>query len=207
VDIPGGPADGRGLIQSPPSQEPARRGCSLREASCVRARHRIAGLLRGKQNWLRCATIPGPSRPTRLPFTGNRASRTGTTSSTRRSSSIGWIWISRAPRVSMPWRISQPRMPQWTCWDAKYTYWAIRPFMLGVTPLFATPNHPSHPAAHGCYSGSISAVLAYLFPHDAIDLNALGNEAGRVAALARYLLSQRHRCGIGSGSRGCQARN
>ena len=64
------------------------------------------------------------------------------------------------------------------CWDAKYTYWAIRPFMLGVTPLFTTPNHPSYPAAHGCYSGSISAVLAYLFPHDAVDLNALGNEAG-----------------------------
>jgi membrane-associated phospholipid phosphatase len=64
------------------------------------------------------------------------------------------------------------------CWDAKYTYWAIRPFMLGVTPLFPTPNHPSYPAAHGCYSGSISAVLAYLFPHDAIALNALGNEAG-----------------------------
>jgi hypothetical protein len=50
--------------------------------------------------------------------------------------------------------------------------------MLGVTPLFTTPNHPSYPAAHGCFSGSISAVLAYQFPHDAVDLNALGNEAG-----------------------------
>jgi len=39
-------------------------------------------------------------------------------------------------------------------------------------------SHPSYPAAHGCYSGSISAVLAYLFPHDAIDFNALRNEAG-----------------------------
>ena len=35
-----------------------------------------------------------------------------------------------------------------------------RPFMLGVTPLFPTPNHPSYRAAHGCFSGSISAVLA-----------------------------------------------
>jgi len=50
--------------------------------------------------------------------------------------------------------------------------------MLGVTPLFATPNHPVTRPRTGCYSGSISAVLAYLFPHDAIDLNALGNEAG-----------------------------
>lgn len=64
------------------------------------------------------------------------------------------------------------------CWDAKYTYWAIRPFMLGVTPLFPTPNHPSYPAAHGCLSGATSAVLAYLFPLDADALNALGNEAG-----------------------------
>jgi len=64
------------------------------------------------------------------------------------------------------------------CWDAKYTYWAIRPFMLGVTPLFPTPNHPSYPAAHGCLSRAISATLAYLFPHDAAALNALGNEAG-----------------------------
>jgi membrane-associated phospholipid phosphatase len=64
------------------------------------------------------------------------------------------------------------------CWDAKYTYWAIRPFMLGVTPLFTTPNHPSYPAAHGSFSGSISAVLASLFPQDAAALNALGTEAG-----------------------------
>jgi len=64
------------------------------------------------------------------------------------------------------------------CWDAKYTYWRIRPFMLGVNTLFPTPNHPSYPAAHGSLSGAISAVLAYLFPHDAVALNALGDEAG-----------------------------
>ena len=64
------------------------------------------------------------------------------------------------------------------CWDAKYTYWAIRPFMLGVTTLFPTPNHPSYPAAHGSLSGAISAVLAYLFPADTVALNGLGNEAG-----------------------------
>lgn len=28
------------------------------------------------------------------------------------------------------------------CWDAKYTYWAIRPFMLGATTIFRTPNPP-----------------------------------------------------------------
>jgi hypothetical protein len=35
-----------------------------------------------------------------------------------------------------------------------------------------------YPAAHGSLSGAISATLAYLFPHDAIALNALGDEAG-----------------------------
>jgi membrane-associated phospholipid phosphatase len=64
------------------------------------------------------------------------------------------------------------------CWDAKYTYWAVRPFMLGVSILFPTPNHPSYPAAHGALSGAISATLAYFFPYDAASLNALGAEAG-----------------------------
>lgn len=56
------------------------------------------------------------------------------------------------------------------CWDAKYTYWAIRPFQLDPTfsTLFPTPNHPSYPAAHGCFSSvtppggcvSVSAVCS-----------------------------------------------
>jgi hypothetical protein len=65
------------------------------------------------------------------------------------------------------------------CWDAKYTYWAIRPFMLGATTIFPTPNHPSYPAAHGCQSGAYSSALAYLFPRDADALNAMGTEAGQ----------------------------
>jgi membrane-associated phospholipid phosphatase len=66
------------------------------------------------------------------------------------------------------------------CWDAKYAYWAIRPFQLDPTvqPLFPTPNHPSYPAAHGCFSSAAAAALAHLFPHDAQSLNALADEAG-----------------------------
>jgi len=65
-------------------------------------------------------------------------------------------------------------------WDAKYTYWAIRPFQLdsSVTTLFPTPNHPSYPAAHGAASGSISEALAYAFPQEADASRALGTEAG-----------------------------
>ncbi len=65
------------------------------------------------------------------------------------------------------------------CWDAKYTYWAIRPFQLDpdVKPLFPTPNHPSYPAAHGTLSGAMTAILGYLFPSDAQHFRALGEQA------------------------------
>jgi membrane-associated phospholipid phosphatase len=55
------------------------------------------------------------------------------------------------------------------CWDAKYTYWAIRPFQLDPTfqTLFPSPNHPSYPSAHSCLSGAAGEMLAYLFPRDA----------------------------------------
>ncbi len=65
------------------------------------------------------------------------------------------------------------------CWDSKYAYWAIRPFQLDpeVKPLFPTPNHPSYPAAHGCFSTAQAVILGYLFPRDAAALAALAEEA------------------------------
>ena len=63
------------------------------------------------------------------------------------------------------------------CWDAKYTYWQIRPYQQGTTPAFPTPNHPSYPGAHACLSGAIGSVLAYLFPRDATVLNQRAEEA------------------------------
>jgi len=67
------------------------------------------------------------------------------------------------------------------CWDAKYTYWAIRPFQLdpSLKTVFPTPNHPSYPAAHGCLSSAAADALSYLFPRDAQTLNALADEAGQ----------------------------
>lgn len=65
------------------------------------------------------------------------------------------------------------------CYDAKYAYWAIRPFQLDpdFKPLFPTPNHPSYPAAHGCGNGALAAALAYLFPRDAQELTAIADAA------------------------------
>jgi membrane-associated phospholipid phosphatase len=66
------------------------------------------------------------------------------------------------------------------CWDAKFTYWAIRPNQLdpAVTTLFPNPNHPSYPSAHGCYSGAADRILSYLFPADADAFRAQAKEAG-----------------------------
>lgn len=66
------------------------------------------------------------------------------------------------------------------CWDAKYTYWAMRPFQLDpklVTP-FPTPNHPSYPAAHGCASSAIAGVEEALFPAEAQYIHDKADEAG-----------------------------
>jgi membrane-associated phospholipid phosphatase len=63
------------------------------------------------------------------------------------------------------------------CWDGKYTYWQIRPYQQGTTPVFPTPNHPSYPGAHACSSGASAWILAYLFPRDAASLNQRAEEA------------------------------
>jgi len=66
------------------------------------------------------------------------------------------------------------------CWDAKYAYWTIRPFQLDreFRTVFPTPNHPSYPAAHACYSMTSALVLGYLFPRDAAAIAVLGRESG-----------------------------
>ncbi len=65
------------------------------------------------------------------------------------------------------------------CWDAKYAFWYIRSPQLDaeLKPLFAPPNHPSYPAAHGCYSTAAAIVLAGVFPQDRDRLLALAKEA------------------------------
>jgi PAP2 superfamily protein len=67
------------------------------------------------------------------------------------------------------------------CWDAKYAYWAIRPFQLDpeVKTLFPTSNHPSYPAAHACQSGANGIILSYLFPSEASRFMALAQQADK----------------------------
>ena len=64
------------------------------------------------------------------------------------------------------------------CWDAKYTYWAMRPFQLDkeIVTLFPTPNHPSYPSGHGCTLGAVAATLGKLFPEQAEFINGVADK-------------------------------
>jgi hypothetical protein len=107
-----------------------------------------------------------------------------------------WFWNQQASKKVLEYRLDldPPRAARAyalasiaaydsgvACWDAKYTYWAIRPFQLSPTlqTVFPTPNHPSYPAAHGCFSSATAGALSYLFPRDAETLNGMADEAGQ----------------------------
>lgn len=66
------------------------------------------------------------------------------------------------------------------CWDAKYTYWTLRPFQLDPSfqPLFTTPNHPGYPSAHSCLSGAAGEMMGYLFPREAARYQTLVDVIG-----------------------------
>jgi membrane-associated phospholipid phosphatase len=53
--------------------------------------------------------------------------------------------------------------------DAKYTYWGIRPAQYDTLykPLIMTPPFPGYPSGHAAGAGATSAVLEYFFPADA----------------------------------------
>jgi membrane-associated phospholipid phosphatase len=68
------------------------------------------------------------------------------------------------------------------CWDAKLTYWLIRPWK--ADPLITTvaavgkPNHPSYPSGHSCASSSAASVLSAFFPEHTAQLDAMVIQAG-----------------------------
>ena len=68
------------------------------------------------------------------------------------------------------------------CWDAKETYWLIRPWQAdpAITQVAAVgrPNHPSYPSGHSCVSSSAASVLSRFFPHERAHLDAMVTDAG-----------------------------
>lgn len=69
---------------------------------------------------------------------------------------------------------------QIACWDAKLTYWFIRPSQAdpGITMPIALPNHPSYPSGHSCITAAILGVAADAFPSERTRLEAMVQEAG-----------------------------
>jgi len=66
------------------------------------------------------------------------------------------------------------------CYDAKYTYWLVRPYKAdpAITTPIPRPNHPSYPSSHACSSGASAYVLGAVFPSEATELASMADEAG-----------------------------
>jgi membrane-associated phospholipid phosphatase len=70
------------------------------------------------------------------------------------------------------------------CWDAKYTYWTLRPVTAVrrlIDPLWmsyiTTPPFPAYVSGHSTTSGAAATVLGAFFPGQADELDAMAEEA------------------------------
>nr|MDQ2732087.1 phosphatase PAP2 family protein [Armatimonadota bacterium] len=65
------------------------------------------------------------------------------------------------------------------CWDAKFTYWFIRPSQADPSINLAVPlpNFPSYTSGHASFSGAASTVLGYLFPAESPSVTAMAQQA------------------------------
>ncbi|HEX9958656.1 MAG TPA: phosphatase PAP2 family protein [Fibrella sp.] len=70
------------------------------------------------------------------------------------------------------------------CWDAKYTYWGIRPneYDTAYQPLLPTPPFPGYPSGHAVMSGLAGDLLTYFFPAD----KALFQKVAKDGAESRF---------------------
>ena len=86
------------------------------------------------------------------------------------------------------------------CWDAKLTYWFIRPPQadpaITLIPAIGLPNHPSYPSAHSCYCGAAAGILSGFFPAKTDSLNAMVAQAG----LARIYAGIHYRFDVETGA-------
>lgn len=65
--------------------------------------------------------------------------------------------------------------------DAKYSYWGIRPFQYDSTykPLIETPPFPGYPSGHAIGASTSSTVLEYFFPADAQKFQQLAKDCAQ----------------------------
>jgi hypothetical protein len=66
------------------------------------------------------------------------------------------------------------------CWDAKYTYWGIRPDQYDTTyspALMGTPPFPGYPSGHATISAVMAGLYSYFFPVEAAYFQSEAKEA------------------------------
>lgn len=71
------------------------------------------------------------------------------------------------------------------CWDAKYTYWGIRPNQYDTTfkpAILVTPPFPGYPSGHAALSGIMAGIYSYFFP----DEQQLFYQKAKEAAESRF---------------------
>ena len=71
------------------------------------------------------------------------------------------------------------------CWDAKYTYWGIRPNQYDTTfrpAILITPPFPGYPSGHAALSGAMAEIYSYFFP----DEKDLFRQKAKEAAESRF---------------------
>jgi hypothetical protein len=71
------------------------------------------------------------------------------------------------------------------CWDAKYTYWGIRPNQYDTTfrpAILITPPFPGYPSGHAAISGAMAEIYSYFFP----DEKDLFRQKAKEAAESRF---------------------
>jgi membrane-associated phospholipid phosphatase len=69
---------------------------------------------------------------------------------------------------------------QIACFDAKFTYWFIRPSQAdpAITLPIGLPNHPSYPSAHSCITSALMTVVADALPDERSKLEGIIETAG-----------------------------
>ncbi len=90
--------------------------------------------------------------------------------------------------------------------DGKYAYWYHRPAQMdpGLQPLFPAPNFPAYPSNHSTFSTARTEVMAYLFPHHADEIRAIGKEAGDSRIWAGIHFPMDNRAGVTLGHKVAQ---
>jgi membrane-associated phospholipid phosphatase len=71
------------------------------------------------------------------------------------------------------------------CWDAKYTYWGIRPNQYDTTfkpAILMTPPFPGYPSGHAAISSVMAEIYSYFFP----DEKEIFRQKAKEAAESRF---------------------